>query len=94
MGYAGGSDSRESACSAGDPVRSLGDLVRSLGWADPLEKEMATHSRILAWGIPRTEECHVFLTALFNCELLKGQIWFFCIKNHTRYRVLDSERLL
>ena len=30
--------------------------VRSLGWEDPLEKGMATHSSILAWGIPRTEE--------------------------------------
>ena len=30
--------------------------VRSLGWEDSLEKEMATHSRILAWGIPWTEE--------------------------------------
>ena len=30
--------------------------VRSLGWDDPLEKEMATHSSILAWKIPRTEE--------------------------------------
>ena len=28
--------------------------VRSLGWEDPLEKEMATHSRILAWKIPWT----------------------------------------
>ena len=30
--------------------------VRSLGWEDPLEKEMATHSGILAWIIPWTEE--------------------------------------
>ena len=30
--------------------------VRFLGWEDPLEKEMATHSRILAWKIPWTEE--------------------------------------
>ena len=30
--------------------------VRSLGWEDPLEKEMATHSSVLAWRIPRTEE--------------------------------------
>ena len=30
--------------------------VRSLGWDDPLEKEMATHSSILAWEIPWTEE--------------------------------------
>ena len=30
--------------------------VRSLGWEDPLEKEMAPHSNILAWNIPWTEE--------------------------------------
>ena len=30
--------------------------VRSLGWEDPLEKEMATHSSIIAWRIPWTEE--------------------------------------
>ena len=30
--------------------------VRSLDWEDPLEKEMATHSSILAWRIPQTEE--------------------------------------
>ena len=30
--------------------------VRSLGWEDPLEKEMATHSSILAWKIPWMEE--------------------------------------
>ena len=30
--------------------------VQSLGWEDPLEKEMATHSSVLAWEIPWTEE--------------------------------------
>ena len=30
--------------------------VRSLGWEDPLEKAMATHSSILAWRIPLTDE--------------------------------------
>ena len=30
--------------------------VLSLGWEDPLEKGMATHSSILAWRIPWTEE--------------------------------------
>ena len=30
--------------------------VQSLGWEDSLEKEMATHSSILAWKIPWTEE--------------------------------------
>ncbi|CAI9167937.1 unnamed protein product [Rangifer tarandus platyrhynchus] len=45
----GGSDGKESAC-------NVGDLVRSLGWEDPLEKETANHSSILAWRIPWTEE--------------------------------------
>ena len=30
--------------------------VRSLGWEDPLEEEMATHSSIFAWRIPLTED--------------------------------------
>ena len=30
--------------------------IQSLGWEDPLEEVMATHSRILAWRIPWTEE--------------------------------------
>ena len=30
--------------------------IRSLGWEDPLEKEMATHSSTLAWRIPWMEE--------------------------------------
>ena len=41
-------------------MRSLlimqGTQVRSLGWEEPLEKEVATHSSILAWKIPLTEE--------------------------------------
>ena len=80
----GSSDSKESACKAGDPRsipglgRSAGEgagypfqyswsppaqkvknqpamwetQIRSLGWEDPLEKGTATHSNILAWGIP------------------------------------------
>ena len=30
--------------------------IQALGWEDPLEEEMATHSSILAWEIPWTEE--------------------------------------
>ena len=33
-----------------------GTQVRSLGWEDTLGKEMATHSNIIAWKIPWTEE--------------------------------------
>ena len=36
------------------PIRET--LVRSLGWEDPLKKEMVTHSSILAWRIPWTEK--------------------------------------
>ena len=41
----GGSDCKESACNAGD-------LGWSLGWEDPLEKGMATHSSVPAWRNP------------------------------------------
>ena len=50
MGFPGGSDSKaESVCNAGD----LG-LIARLGRS--LEKKMATHSSILVWRIPWTEE--------------------------------------
>ena len=35
---------------------NTGDLGLILGWEDPLEKDMATHSSILAWEIPWTEK--------------------------------------
>ena len=47
-GFPGGSDGRVPAMQE--------TWVRSLGWEDPLEKEMATHSSILAREIPWTEE--------------------------------------
>ena len=40
---------KESTC-------QVADGVQSLGWEDPLEVEMATHSSILAWEFPWTEE--------------------------------------
>ena len=39
-----------------NPPANAGTGVQSLGREDPLEKEMATHSSILAWKIPWTEE--------------------------------------
>ena len=47
--FPGGSDGKESACSADSQVQAL-------GWENPLEKEMATHSSILAWKSPWMEE--------------------------------------
>ena len=49
--FSGGSDSQESTCNAGDQT-----WVPALGQEDPLEEGMATHSSILAWRIPWTEE--------------------------------------
>ena len=43
-GFPSGSDGKEYVCSAGDAR----DMAPSLGWEDPLEKGMATHSSILA----------------------------------------------
>ena len=48
-GFPGGSDSKESTC-------NQETWVQSLGREDPLEKRQATHSSILAWKIPWTEE--------------------------------------
>ena len=39
-----------------NPPAMLETWVHFLGWEDPLEKRMATHSSILAWRIPWTEE--------------------------------------
>ena len=44
-GFPSGSDSKESACNAGDQVQSL-------SWEDPLENGMATHSSTFVWRIP------------------------------------------
>ena len=49
LGFPGDLDGKESACNVGDP-----GLI--LGLEDPLVKGMATHSSILAWEIPWTEE--------------------------------------
>ena len=51
MGFPDGSDSKESACNAGD----LG-LIPTLGREDPLDKRMAPHASILAWRISWTEK--------------------------------------
>ena len=56
MGVSGGLPwwlrSKEFACHAGD----IGDKASTLGQEDSLEEDMATHSSILAWRIPWTEE--------------------------------------
>ena len=49
MGFPSSSDSKESDCNMGNP----GSIP---GSEDPLEKGLATHSSILAWRIPWTEE--------------------------------------
>ena len=50
LGFPGGSDSKESACGADSA------WVQSLGWEGHMEKGMVTHSSIVAWEIPWTEE--------------------------------------
>ena len=43
--------------------------VQSLGWKDPLEKEMATHSSILAWRIPWTVELGGLVSAVTESDM-------------------------
>ena len=52
LGFPGGSVVKKSVCCAGD-AREMGSIP---GWGRPLEKEMATHSSILAWRILWTDE--------------------------------------
>ena len=50
--FPGGASGEESACQCRRGKRQVG----SLGWEEPLKKGMVTHSHILAWRIPWTEE--------------------------------------
>ena len=59
QGFPPSSASKESPCNAGD----LGSI---LSWEDPLEKEMATHSRILAWRIAWQATVHGVTTVGHN----------------------------
>ena len=52
LGFPGDSVVKNLPANAGD----TGHMVQSLGWEDPLQKEMATCSNILAWKIPWTVE--------------------------------------
>ena len=60
-GFPGGSDGKESTCNVGQP----------LGWEDPLEKGMATHSSILAWRIYKTQN--------------KALLWYKGVLRHLTY---------
>ena len=51
-GFPGGASGKESACRC----KRYEMQVLSLGWENPLEEGMATHSNILAWRIPLTRE--------------------------------------
>ena len=52
LDFPGSSAGKKSACNAGN----TGDMSLIPGWEDPLEKEMANYSNILAWEIPWTEK--------------------------------------
>ena len=52
LDFPGGGSGKEPACQCRRHERR----IQSLGWEDPLEKGMATHSSILTWRIPWTED--------------------------------------
>ena len=59
-GKKGNKDDRKSIFLVAQTVKNLHAMwetwIQSLGWEDPLEKGMATHSSMVSWRIPRTEE--------------------------------------
>ena len=77
--------------------------VRSLGWEDPLEEGMATHSSILAWRIPWTEEPgglqstgshrvgHDWATITHIQHLIKIRTGFYLRYWHRRTDLKDDE---
>ena len=71
----GGSSGKEPACQC----RRHETWVQSLGREDPLEKEMATHSNILAWRIPWIEEPD----GLQSTGLQKNRTWLKWLHTHT-----------
>ena len=55
------------------PIQKM--QVQSLGWEDPLEEEMATHSSTLAWEMPWTEELQSMGSQRVRRDLAKQQEW-------------------
>ena len=64
MGFPGGSV-------VSNPPAIAGRRVQSLGREDPLEREMATHSSILAWGISWTKEPDGLLSVVAESAMTK-----------------------
>ena len=56
-------------------VKNLPVVQKTLGWEDPLEKGMATHSSILAWRIPWTEGPGLILKDLCKFNLFKMSLY-------------------
>ena len=66
--------------------------VQSLGDKDPLEKEMATHSNILAWEIRRREEPGGLQSKRVGCDLAAKEQPQYCIVNYKYYAGLPVSR--
>ena len=78
-----------------NPPASAGDKVQSLGWEDPLKKEMATHSGILAWEIPQREEpsrLHSMESQRVRYDLVTKQQQQTCFKA-LRYNIILLQNL-
>ena len=76
LGLSGGTSGKEPPANEGQLKETW---VQSLGWEDPLEEGMATHSRILAWRSPWTEEPGRLQSTgsqrlYFNVDELVGQL--------------------
>ena len=75
LGFPGGASGKEPPDNAGD----IRDVDSMPGQEDPLEEGMATHSSILAWRIPQTEQS----SWLQPIGLRKSQTWLKQLNTHT-----------
>ena len=68
--------------------------VRSLGWEDPLEKEMATHSNTLAWKIPWTEECGSLQSMELQSRTWLSEFTFFFMGGNSVFCQINKSLLV
>ena len=70
--------------------------VQSLGWEDPLEEAMATHSSILAWKIPWTEETSGLQSKGHKdsdmTEWLTLNTWNLCSKKKAKHVQYENQK--
>ena len=86
MGFSDDASGKEPACQSTEHET----WVWSLGWEDPMEEDMATHSSILAWRIPWTEE----IGRLWSTGSQKSWPWLKQLRKHIHMSSCKKKNLI